>query len=595
MQFFISYSRVDRPFTERFVSRLRRMYPKHHVWYDDELLGGDIWWDEILDQIAACDIFIYLLSNESVTSPYCHAEFTEARRLQKRIITVQVRDRTKMPPELSDIQYVDMKAGVDNAEAGDRLVGAINKQVDKLPPRTLKPLWQPRTVRPSIAEEFPLQNRSDVETPTLTITSPQIKPSDTRRRWLPALVTATIAIVAILISLVPSLFATPTPTPTHTLASETPRTVAQNSTPTDVPELSSTPTPSFTASHTPDLEILARTFEAGLTQTQNALAAQQTLLANAGKTATATLWTATPTLDQTRGFIEFVTQRAAATQTQESQSLTLTATSWTPTRTPTVQPTNTPTPTPSNTTRPPAQTQTRSATAPLTSTAAYTPTPTSVGILVPSKTLSSSNIVFPDNIPILTPTVFTLSTPFPLVLANTGNVRAGPGTVFPIILTLHINSPELKSAKIIGRGPEDLSEWYLIQWIDSNQLLREGWMNKIVLRLGNNVNIISTVPHTFVPASPTPTLTPTNIPSSKCIEIWGPAIFHKGQRVTAKKQLVWAGGGSHDIVAGAKGTVISVYCDFFGDTYVWVYIAAFSSDESTFNLTQSSRWLDGWQ
>jgi len=78
---FISYSRVDKTFTERFEARLRRMFPDVPVWYDDHLYGGQNWWNEILGQIAKCDIFIYLLSNESVTSPYCQAEFTEARRL----------------------------------------------------------------------------------------------------------------------------------------------------------------------------------------------------------------------------------------------------------------------------------------------------------------------------------------------------------------------------------------------------------------------------------------------------------------------------------------------------------------------------------
>src|SRR5690606_33899208 len=94
---FISYSRVDTEITERLVNRLRRVYGLANVWYDDELYGGARWWQEILKQIANCQVFIYLLSNESVTSPYCKAEFTEAQRLQKPIVTVQVRDRTRLP------------------------------------------------------------------------------------------------------------------------------------------------------------------------------------------------------------------------------------------------------------------------------------------------------------------------------------------------------------------------------------------------------------------------------------------------------------------------------------------------------------------
>jgi hypothetical protein len=98
---FISYSRVDTSFTERLVERLRRVYGLPNVWYDDELHGGQRWWKMILEQVAACGVFIYLLSNESVTSPYCQAEFAEALRLQKPIVTVQVRDKTRLSDDLS--------------------------------------------------------------------------------------------------------------------------------------------------------------------------------------------------------------------------------------------------------------------------------------------------------------------------------------------------------------------------------------------------------------------------------------------------------------------------------------------------------------
>lgn len=53
---FISYSRADRQFVEDLVPLLRRMYG--HVWYDDELLGGEDWWQMILSKIGDCDLFI---------------------------------------------------------------------------------------------------------------------------------------------------------------------------------------------------------------------------------------------------------------------------------------------------------------------------------------------------------------------------------------------------------------------------------------------------------------------------------------------------------------------------------------------------------
>ena len=65
---FISYSRVDRYIVEDLSDKLRRLYGHDNVWFDEGLHGGDIWWEEILDEIAARDIFVYVLSNESVQS-----------------------------------------------------------------------------------------------------------------------------------------------------------------------------------------------------------------------------------------------------------------------------------------------------------------------------------------------------------------------------------------------------------------------------------------------------------------------------------------------------------------------------------------------
>lgn len=163
-QMFISYSRVDQVFVEQLYHRLQQMRPSASIWYDKAphgLLGGDSWWDEITNAIASCDIFIYVLSNEAVQSAYCQAEFAEARRLQKQIITIQARDRTLLSGELRDIQYVDMKNGVNDADALAQLSGALDRQISQVKHRS-PPLWQPRTPKPD-DENAPL--RSDVSQP----------------------------------------------------------------------------------------------------------------------------------------------------------------------------------------------------------------------------------------------------------------------------------------------------------------------------------------------------------------------------------------------------------------------------------------------
>jgi hypothetical protein len=190
---FISYSRVDRqPFTIPFIACLYEMFPDIDVWYDEHLAGGDIWWEEILNQIAKCDVFVYLLSNESVTSPYCQAEFAEALRLNRIILPVQVRDRTKLLGKLRDIHYVDMKAGVTDELAKAQLLKAIHRILDKtkLQPVTLPLDWQQtRTLKPEIPEEVLRSPHSpDKDTPNLNI------PASKKRR-LPLIVLALIIFI----------------------------------------------------------------------------------------------------------------------------------------------------------------------------------------------------------------------------------------------------------------------------------------------------------------------------------------------------------------------------------------------------------------
>lgn len=272
MKLFISYSRVDTEFTYNYVTRFRRMFPGSVFWFDEELHGGDNWWNAILDQIASCDIFIYLLSNESLMSPYCRAELKEAQRLQKRIITVMVRARTKIPPELSDIQYVDMTKGVQDADALMNMSRAINYQRDNLPLEPLLPLWQPRTERPSstTAQPQPIPD----EQPRQSLPSPNIPPTTDvpkgyqQRKYVSIAAVIALGVILLLIALLqkenpgtpqnaaalevtntltitPSLTKTSTPTVTRT------NTATPTHTPSPTVTATLTPSPTFTPSPTP--------------------------------------------------------------------------------------------------------------------------------------------------------------------------------------------------------------------------------------------------------------------------------------------------------------------------------------------------------
>lgn len=124
-QIFISYSHKDAKHVEKWADRLRRIYTHDEVWYDQRLFAGDEWWPTILNQIAAADCIIFLVSEDSIKSNYCKDELAEARRLRKPIIPILINGfpPEKLTPSLSKLQYV-----TDRSADFARLVGSINKQ-----------------------------------------------------------------------------------------------------------------------------------------------------------------------------------------------------------------------------------------------------------------------------------------------------------------------------------------------------------------------------------------------------------------------------------------------------------------------------------
>ncbi|MCB9452641.1 MAG: TIR domain-containing protein [Anaerolineaceae bacterium] len=137
-KFFISYSHDDIEFKGRIERKLRRAYDD--IWSDDKLSGGEVWWKKILDEIALSDVFIYLLSDDSVKSTFCRAEFAEAIRLQKRIIPVQIRPRTNLPNYIrNQFQIVDLSSGINEETITELFAATIKLSIEISPSQN--PLW----------------------------------------------------------------------------------------------------------------------------------------------------------------------------------------------------------------------------------------------------------------------------------------------------------------------------------------------------------------------------------------------------------------------------------------------------------------------
>jgi hypothetical protein len=82
----------------------------HTVWFDHELTGGQVWWDQILAKVRDCDVFIFVLNPEALKSTACKREYSYAHDLGKPILPVLVAEGVRtnlLPSALSQIQFVD--------------------------------------------------------------------------------------------------------------------------------------------------------------------------------------------------------------------------------------------------------------------------------------------------------------------------------------------------------------------------------------------------------------------------------------------------------------------------------------------------------
>lgn len=144
---FISYSRADSLFISELVPLLAKVFSSHVIWYDEHITGGEDWWQRILHEIDTSDLFIYLLSNDSISSKYCQAEFREALRLQKQCLPVIVRARTDVDKAPDDLKgeirrrnWIDMSGGVQDARANAALYASITSLLGQIPAQPPIPL-----------------------------------------------------------------------------------------------------------------------------------------------------------------------------------------------------------------------------------------------------------------------------------------------------------------------------------------------------------------------------------------------------------------------------------------------------------------------
>lgn len=162
VRIFVSYSRVDRAFMDQVVEKLSQVFGEQDLWFDKKLTGGKDWWKEILTQINQCDIFIYLLTRESIESEYCTAEFSEALRLKKTIIPIQVRQiPIRIPERISRLQIVDLSEGIttDNLPGLYATIWQYKEEAPAEAPAVIDPTPTPMPSVPSDSMEIKRSGR----------------------------------------------------------------------------------------------------------------------------------------------------------------------------------------------------------------------------------------------------------------------------------------------------------------------------------------------------------------------------------------------------------------------------------------------------
>lgn len=330
---FISYSRKDQKYARDLAENLR--VNGFDVWIDDRIDYGDRWWRTIVDAIKDSGAFVVVMSPEAEQSEWVEREILVAQKSKKPIFPILLRGAEFAL--LITTQFADVRNG-------------------SLPPddfyERLQKVLKPKHESGVFVAPLP-------ETPT---TKPIVKNRrlPVQTKYLLPLIIGILFMVIVIVALFSNGDDNDTPTPTTT-------EIVQVDTPTDTASPTFTPIPSPTPTQTPsatftevNMEDVVGTFDAQATQTmavlfnqatqtQEIAASQSAELALQGATQTATLWTATPSIDVTGSLAAVLTKRVEDAIATDIAGQTATATLWTLTPSATSSPTNTSTSTPTPT------------------------------------------------------------------------------------------------------------------------------------------------------------------------------------------------------------------------------------------------------
>jgi tetratricopeptide (TPR) repeat protein len=135
---FVSHSHLDNDFGTRLAQDLRRVLAgEDAVFYDvlGGLHGGERWWEKIVEELTARDLFLLVLSDDAMNSLWVRREIDVALNENKYIIPLLHRTCT-IRADLKILQIISFLAPKTYDAAFQEVLGALG--LPKTPPETLQ-------------------------------------------------------------------------------------------------------------------------------------------------------------------------------------------------------------------------------------------------------------------------------------------------------------------------------------------------------------------------------------------------------------------------------------------------------------------------
>jgi hypothetical protein len=110
LRIFLSYTAADRAQARKLRSLLSQR-SNLRIFTTEMLSAGEDWRSRLRDELSQCDIFVVLLSSNSVNSPWVLQESGAAWGLNKLIIPIVTHPEvvSKIPAPLNEIQSIEVK------------------------------------------------------------------------------------------------------------------------------------------------------------------------------------------------------------------------------------------------------------------------------------------------------------------------------------------------------------------------------------------------------------------------------------------------------------------------------------------------------